>query len=156
MGQTVEVKVLRIDRENQKVSLSLRQLLASPWDDVEDRYARGETVRGKVTKLMDFGAFVELEPGIEGLIHISELAPRRVYRVKDFVQPDQEVDVRILKIEPDLKRISLSLRPLAPTATAEPEEDDEEEETPRPPRPERKVPLKGGLGDRDPNPFSRK
>lgn len=155
MGQTVEVKVLRIDRENQKLTLSLKQLLASPWDDVEERFARGETVRGKVTKLMDFGAFVELEPGIEGLIHISELGPKKVFRVKDIVQAGQEVDVRILKIEPDLKRISLSLRPLAPAVTAEPEEE-EEDEAPRPPKPERKVPLKGGLGDRDPDPFTRK
>jgi small subunit ribosomal protein S1 len=151
-GQTVEVKVLKIDKDADRVTLSLRALASSPWDDIEDRFATGETVRGKVTKLMDFGAFVELEPGIEGLIHISELGPKKVYRVKDVVQPGQEVDVRILKIEPDLKRISLSLRPLAPAPVAEPEED-EADDTPPAPKPERKVPLKGGLGDRDPNPF---
>ena len=65
-----------------------------------------------MTRLMDFGAFVELEPGVEGLIHISELAPKRVLRVADIVQPEQEVEVRILKIEPEAKQISLSLRPL--------------------------------------------
>ena len=67
---------------------------------------------GKVTRLMDFGAFVELEPGVEGLIHVSELAQNRVRRVADIVKPEQEVEVRILKIEPEAKKISLSLRPL--------------------------------------------
>ena len=103
-------------------------------------------VKGKVTRLMDFGAFVELEPGIEGLIHISELSPNRVRRVADIVKPEQEVEVRILKIEPEAKKISLSLRPL-PDAAARAAEDEEEEDddTPPAPKPERKVPLKGGL-----------
>ena len=109
------------------------------------------TVKGKVTRLMDFGAFVELEPGIEGLIHISELSPNRVRRVADIVKPEQEVEVRILKIEPEAKKIALSLRPL-PTAAAEPEEEEEDDDTPPPPKPDRKVPLKGGLGDNDPKP----
>ncbi len=68
-------------------------------------------VKGKVSKIMDFGAFVELEPGIEGLIHISELSPTRVRRVVDIVKPAQEVEVRILKVEPEVKRIALSLLP---------------------------------------------
>ncbi|HWE39479.1 MAG TPA: S1 RNA-binding domain-containing protein [Isosphaeraceae bacterium] len=152
VGQEVEVKVLKIDREKQKVNLGLKQLLPDPWDEVEDRFPRGATIQGKVTKLMDFGAFVELAPGIEGLIHISELGPKRVFRVKDAVQPGQEVEVRILKVEPDVKRISLTLRP-QPTAPA-PEPEDEEPDTPPAPKPVRKVPLKGGLGDRDPDPSS--
>ncbi len=128
----------------------------SPWDLAEDKYERGQTIKGKVTRLMDFGAFVELEPGIEGLIHISELSPNRVRRVSDIVKPEQEVEVRILKIEPEAKKIALSLKPL-PNAVPEPEEEDEtEDDTPPVPRPERKVPLKGGLGDGDPNPFGRK
>jgi small subunit ribosomal protein S1 len=110
------------------------------------------TVKGKVTRLMDFGAFVEIEPGVEGLIHISELANNRVRRVSDVLKPEQEIEVRILKIETEAKRISLSLRPL-PTQEAEPEE--EEDETPPVPRPVRKVPLKGGLGDADPDPFTK-
>ena len=112
------------------------------------------TVQGKVTKLMDFGAFVELEPGIEGLIHISEIATRRVYRVRDHVQVGQEVEVRILDIDPDARRISLSIKPQpGGPPPAEPDDAGDNEATPPPPRPERKVPLKGGLGDRDPNPF---
>ncbi len=150
-GQAVRVKVLRIDREKEKVTLGLKQLLASPWDDVEDKYAAGTTVPGKVTKLMEFGAFVELEPGIEGLIHISELGPKRVFRVKDVVEPGQEVQVRILKVDGDAEKISLSLKPgpVAPT----PEPEDEGPDEPTVPKPQRKVPLKGGLGDRDPDPL---
>jgi small subunit ribosomal protein S1 len=149
VGQEVEVKVLKIDRDTQKVGLGLKQLLPSPWDLIEDKYARGMNVPGKVTRLMDFGAFVELEPGVEGLIHISELSNKRVMRVKDIVQPEQAVEVRILLIDPEAKRISLSLRPLPVAAPVEPEESDEDDETPPAPKPERKVPLKGGLGDRD-------
>ncbi len=151
-GDEVEVKVLKIDRVTQKVGLGLKQLMPSPWDHVEDNYHRGMTLTGKVTRLMDFGAFVELEPGVEGLVHISELSPGRVRRVADIVKPEQEVEVRILKIEHDTKKIALSLRPLpTASATAEPEpEEEEEDDIPRTPRPEPKVPLKGGLGDRDP------
>jgi len=148
VGQEVEVKVLKIDRQTSKISLGLKQLTPSPWDLAEEKYSRGMVVKGKVTRLMDFGAFVELEPGIEGLIHISELSPNRVRKVSDIVKPEQEVEVRILKIEPDARKIALSLRPL-PTAEAEEAEDDEDEAPPAP-KPERKVPLKGGLGDRDP------
>lgn len=153
-GQQVEVKVLRIDRDAQKVTLGLKQMVASPWDDIEDRYARGTTVKGTVTRLMDFGAFVELEPGIEGLVHITELGPKKVFRVKDVVQPGQEVEVRILKIDADAEKISLSLRPLPVQAVAEPEP--EEDEAAATPKPARKVPLKGGLGDGDPDPFTPK
>ncbi|WP_435017348.1 30S ribosomal protein S1 [Tundrisphaera sp. TA3] len=149
IGDEVEVKVLKVDRTAQRVSLGLKQLMPSPWDLAEDKYARGQTVKGRVTRLMDFGAFVELEPGIEGLIHVSELSPSRVRRVSDIVKPEQEVEVRILKIEPEAKKISLSLLPLPDAAPAE-EEEEEEDEAPRPPKPEPKIPLKGGLGDRDP------
>jgi ribosomal protein S1 len=149
-GQEVQVKVLKIDRTTSKISLGLKQLTPSPWDRVEETYSRGQVLQGKVTRLMDFGAFVELEPGVEGLVHISELAPNRVRRVADIVQPGQEVEVRILKIEPEAKKIALSLRALP--GAVQPETDDEpEDETPAPPKPPRKIPLKGGLGDRDPS-----
>ena len=111
-------------------------------------------MKGKVTKIMEFGAFVELEPGIEGLIHVSELSPNRVRRVADIVKPEQEVEVRILKFEPESKRIGLSLLPAikAPIVADDAEDDDAEaaaDAEPPAPRPEPKVPLKGGLGDRD-------
>lgn len=151
-GQEVQVKVLRLDRDAQKVTLGLKQLMTSPWDTIDDRILNGQTVTGKVTRLMEFGAFVELEPGIEGLIHVTELGPKRVFRVKDVVQPGQEVSVRVLKIDPDARKISLSLKPgpVAPT----PESDDEGPDEPAKPKPERKIPLRGGLGDGDKDPFT--
>jgi small subunit ribosomal protein S1 len=153
MGQEVEVKVLKIDRDTQKISLSLKALKESPWDTIEDRLGVGQYVTGRVTRLMDsLGAFVELEPGVEGLIHITELGPRKVFRVKDVVQEGQEVSVRILKLDTDAERISLSLRP-DPRAAQAAEPEETEDDTPPAPKPERKVPLKGGLGDREPDPF---
>lgn len=147
-GQEVEVKVLSINRETKKVGLGLKQLTASPWDTIDDRYGRGQIVKGKVTKLMEFGAFVELEPGIEGLVHISELSPNRVRKVSDIVKPEQEVDVRILSIDRENRKMSLTLKPLPPKeqAALEAEAEEEEDDTPKPPKPERKIPLKGGLG----------
>jgi small subunit ribosomal protein S1 len=154
LGMEVEVKILKLDRELNKVTLGLKQLKESPWDRIEDRFSVGEIVKGKVTRLMDFGAFVELESGLEGLIHISELSNKRVFRVKDFVSEGQDVDVKIVKIDHDTRRIGLSMRIEMPKL-AEPEtEEGAEDDTPPATKPERKVPLKGGLGDRDPNPFA--
>ena len=146
VGEKVQVKVLKIDQEKRKVGLGLKQLLPSPWDDIESKYSRGLIVKGKVTRLADFGAFVELEPGIEGLIHVTELADGRARRVKDVVQPEQEVEVRVLKVEADAKRISLTLKPRPELPAAEPED---AEDAPAVPKPPRKVPLKGGLGERE-------
>ncbi|HYT91546.1 MAG TPA: S1 RNA-binding domain-containing protein, partial [Gemmataceae bacterium] len=145
-GQSVKVMVLKIDREKRKVGLGLKQLTASPWDNIGDRYAHSHVVKGTVTRLMDFGAFVELEPGVEGLIHISELAPQRVYRVSDIVKPGQEVQVMILSVDPAQRRIGLSLKAAlkAPEPVEEPEEEEEVEV--KPPRP-RTTPLRGGIGD---------
>jgi small subunit ribosomal protein S1 len=149
-GQKVKVVVLKIDAERRKVGLGMKQLMASPWDNVADKYASGRTVSGKVTRLMEFGAFVELEPGIEGLIHISELAPQRVRRVADVVQPGSEVEVKVLIVDAAQKRISLSLKAALakeePPPAAEPEPEPEEPAEPaKPPRP-RTTPLRGGIG----------
>ncbi len=147
-GDKVQVKVLKIDPAARKLTLGLKQLSPSPWEKAEQNYPRGLMIKGKVTRLMEFGAFVELEPGVEGLIHVTELSPTRVRRVGDIVQAGQEVEVRVLKVEPELKRIALSLLP-ARGKEAIPAEDEDEDETPPAPKPERKVPLKGGLGDSD-------
>ena len=151
-GDQVKVKVLKIDRTTRKLTLGLKQLTPSPWDQVATKFLRGTQVKGKVTRIMDFGAFVELEPGVEGLIHVTELSPNRVRRVADIVKPEQEVEVRILKVEPEERRISLSLKP-SPKASLPDESaddaEDAEDEAPKPPRPEPKIPLKGGLGDRE-------
>jgi small subunit ribosomal protein S1 len=156
VGQKVKVVVLKIDAETRKIGLGMKQLLASPWDNVADKYAPGRTVTGKVTRLMEFGAFVELEPGIEGLIHISELAPQRVRRVADVVQPGGEVEVKVLGVDAAQKRISLSLKaalakeePPAVEPEAAPEPEEEPEVPAKPARP-RTTPLRGGIGSGGP------
>src|SRR6516162_3682264 len=148
LGQSVKIIVLKVDRERRKISLGMKQLAPSPWDHVAENYPAGKVVSGKVTRLAEFGAFVELEPAVEGLIHISELSPQRVRRVKDIVQDGQEVQVMILNVDAGQRRISLSLK-AAQTKEAPPTEEDEEpeDEAPaKPPRP-RTTPLRGGIGE---------
>jgi small subunit ribosomal protein S1 len=145
-GQTLKVVVLKLDREHRKVGLGLKQLTASPWDTADTNYPMGSVVKGKVTRLMDFGAFVELEPGVEGLVHISELAPQRVRRVADVVQVGQEVPVAVLSVDKAQRRMSLSIKAAAAAKVEEPAEEEEEAaEEVKPPRP-RTTPLRGGLG----------
>jgi small subunit ribosomal protein S1 len=147
-GQRIKVIVLKADREMRKVSLGLRQLVASPWDNIEEKYPIHDVVTGKVTRLMDFGAFVELEPGVEGLVHVSELAPQRVWRVADVVQPDQEVQVKVLNIDPANHRISLSIKGAKAPPEPKPEEEEEPEEPAKKEKPARPrtTPLRGGIG----------
>jgi small subunit ribosomal protein S1 len=147
VGQMVKVVVLKIDRENQKLSLGLKQLEASPWDNIHDKYSSGRVIKGTVTRTMDFGAFVELEPGIEGLIHISELARNKVWRVTDSVKVGQEVEVKILSVDSEAKRISLSLRGALPQEVVKTEEEEEESIVDEPvPERKRNYELKGGMG----------
>lgn len=112
-GQAVKVKVEKIDKESGKIGLSYRDSAENPWDSVGSKYPIGAKVEGKVSKIMDFGAFVRLEAGVEGLIHISELAHGRVFRTSDAVSEGQEVEVKVLSVERDKQRIGLSLRALA-------------------------------------------
>lgn len=140
-GDQVEVVVLSLDREKQKIGLGMRQLARNPWADVEARYATGTNVTGKVTRLADFGAFVELEQGVEGMVHISELDHQRVRRVNDVLSVGQEVQVQVLEVAPDRQRISLSLKALKQKPESE---KPEEPETPPPPVRKRTEPLRGG------------
>jgi len=110
VGDKVKVKVLRIDEEGRKLSLGLRQLTDNPWDAAVAKLTPGTSIKGRVTKLADFGAFVEIEPGVEGLVHLSELAPHRVRRAGDVVTTGQEVDAVVLAVDLDARRISLSIR----------------------------------------------
>lgn len=147
-GQSIKVVVLKIDPERRKVSLGLKQLEASPWDNIREKYGVGQTIQGTVTRTMDFGAFVELEPGVEGLVHVSELARQRVWRVTDIVKPGQLVDVKILGVDPEQRRISLSLKAALPQEVAKPASDEEEDAGAAdysPPKP-RNIPLRGGVG----------
>src|SRR6266849_5208031 len=110
-GQQVEVKVLRIDPDKQRISVGMKQLQPDPWDTAADKYKLGERVRGTVTRIMDFGAFVELESGLEGLIHISEMYwAKKVRRASDAVKPGETVEVVVLGVNVGEKRISLGLK----------------------------------------------
>ncbi len=111
LGQRVEVKVLNIDREKEKIALGLKQKEASPWEAIEQKYPVGSRVRGAVVNLMSYGAFVRLEDGIEGLVHISEMSwTRRINHPSELVQPNQEVDVVVLAIDKHKQEISLGMK----------------------------------------------
>ncbi len=110
VGETVRVKVLDIDRERQRISLGLKQTQEDPWRKVLDEYRQGEVLEGKVTKVVAFGAFVEIIPGVEGLVHISELAEHHVENPSEVVSPADQVWVRILEIDESRRRISLSVK----------------------------------------------
>ncbi len=114
IGQEVEVRVLDIDRERQRISLGLKQTQKDPWQQVFENRQVNEIVHGEVTKLVSFGAFVEIEEGVEGLIHISELAQHHVEDPSEVVRPGQEVNVKIIEIDPERRRLSLSLKRLEP------------------------------------------
>ena len=110
IGQTVEVKVLDIDRDRQRISLGLKQTQSDPWQQVLDSYGEDDVVEGRVAKVVTFGAFVEILPGVEGLVHISELAAHHVENPREVVAQGQAVNVRILEIDGDRRRLSLSLK----------------------------------------------
>jgi len=111
VGQELKVRILKVDPETKKISLGLKQLEAEPWETVPTRFQSGQRVTGTVSRLTDFGAFVELEAGVEGLIHISEMAwNKRVRHPSDLLKPGEQVDAVILAIKPEERRISLGLK----------------------------------------------
>ncbi len=112
VGQKVKVRIEKFDKDTGKVGLSYREVGANPWQNVAAKYPVGGRATGTVSRLMEFGAFVKLEPGVEGLIHISELAHGRVFRAGDVVSEGQEVEVKILSVDPENQRMSLSLKAL--------------------------------------------
>lgn len=109
-GDKVQVKVLKIDRENERIGLSIKETQAGPWAKVEEEFKAGSIVNGTVKRLVTFGAFVEVAPGIEGLVHISQIANRRVNTPGEVLKEGQEVQVKILDVVPQEQRISLSIR----------------------------------------------
>ncbi|TWT88841.1 30S ribosomal protein S1 [Pseudobythopirellula maris] len=149
-GQTIKVKVEKVDPETGKIALSYREAAENPWDKAEQNYPVGDVAKGKVSKIMEFGAFVRLEPGIEGMIHISELTHGRVGRVNDAVSEGQDVEAKILSVDRNKQRIALSLKAL----TAAPAREKRPEEPPEPPpspeeiarKKKRDAKLKGGIG----------
>lgn len=119
VNQEVDVVILKVDMERKRLSLGYKQLQPKPWDLAPEKYLVGEVVEGRVVRMVSFGAFVELEPGIDGLVHISQIANRRIEKVEDVLQNGDVVNVRILEVNPEEKRISLSIRD-----TLAPEEDE--------------------------------
>ena len=102
--------VTKVDQEARRISLSLKQLSPHPWSNIGERYKVGDVVEGKVVRLTSFGAFVNLEEGVDGLIHISQLSDRRVEKPDDVVQVGETVRAKVLKVEPEERRIGLSIR----------------------------------------------
>jgi small subunit ribosomal protein S1 len=158
VGQTVKVRVEKVNSETGKISLAYRDLGANPWESAPSKYPIGAKVKGTVSKLMQFGAFVKLEPGVEGLIHISELGHGRVQRVGDVLSEGQEVEAKVLSIDANAQRISLSLKALLPPPERPAEKRPERPEPKAPPEPtpeelkrqekrrEKEKLLKGGIG----------
>jgi small subunit ribosomal protein S1 len=147
IGDTVKVKVLDIDRDRQRISLGLKQTQEDPWQRIVDTYNVGDELEGKVTKVVTFGAFVEILDGVEGLVHISELAPHHVESPREIVHPGDEIRVKILEIDSDRRRLSLSAkrvedqilpvsRPGLPAGEPAAEGEDGEETTAAPAPPE--------------------
>jgi small subunit ribosomal protein S1 len=148
-GQKVQVRVEKIDPATGKIGLSYRSLQDHPWVKLSERMPVGSNVKGTVTRLATFGAFVRVATGVEGLVHISELAHHRVQAVGNVVKEGDQVEVKILSIDEDGQKMSLSLKGATPmpesakTAEAAPEVDEPARE---PVLPKRSGPLKGGLG----------
>jgi small subunit ribosomal protein S1 len=119
-GQDIETQILNIDRENKRISLGLKQIQPDPWSTVAQRYPMGSRVTGKVVRLTDFGAFVELEPGVDGLLHISQMAHRPIATPGEVVNVGDELTLLVIRVDPHERRIGLSLKELA-HAVAPPE-----------------------------------
>ena len=123
IGQTVQVKVLDIDRDRQRISLGLKQTQNDPWQQVLESYHENDVVEGRVTKVVTFGAFVEILPGVEGLVHISELAQHHVENPREVVSQGQAVNVKIIEIDGERRRLSLSLKRVEPDDPVQPRAD---------------------------------
>lgn len=109
-GDELEAVILEVDPSQQRISLGLKQAQEDPWATIANKYKVGQMVKGKVSKLASFGAFVEIAEGIDGLVHISQISDQRVDKVKDALQPGQEVEARVIKIDPSERRIGLSIK----------------------------------------------
>jgi small subunit ribosomal protein S1 len=145
-GQEVTCTVLNVDQERKRIALGLKQMANDPWEgDIPGRYKPGEIKKGKVTKLTNFGVFVELEPGLEGLLHISELSDQKVESPEEVVKVGDEIEVKILRVDPADRKIGLSRKRL----TWEKDEGDEgtpEEGAPQGPSGKPQRELRGGTG----------
>ena len=136
VGEEIEVKILDLNEEEGRVSLSLKATTPGPWDGVEQKLAKGDVVEGTVKRLTDFGAFVEVLPGIDGLVHVSQISHKRIENPKEALKVGQEVQVKVLEVNADAERVSLSIKALEERPAQE-EGQKEEKRAPRPRRPKR-------------------
>ena len=123
-GQPIETQILNVDRENKRISLGLKQIQPDPWESVSQRYPMGSRVTGKVVRLTDFGAFVELEPGVDGLLHISQMSSRPIASPAEIVNVGDELTLLVIRVDPNERRIGLSLKELAAAILEEPQQQD--------------------------------
>ncbi len=147
VGQKIQVRIEKIDEQSGKIGLSYRSLQEHPWTGIDQRFPVGSVVKGTVTRIAEFGAFVKIATGVEGLVHLSELAHHRVSKVSNVVQEGQEVEVKLLSLDEENQRISLSIK--GAQAAPEPKEGEQPEaemERPKPVLPKHRGPLKGGTG----------
>lgn len=136
VGEEIEVKILDLNEEEGRVSLSLKAITPGPWDGVEQKLAKGDVVEGTVKRLTDFGAFVEVLPGIDGLVHVSQISHKRIENPKEALTVGQEVTVKVLDVNADAERVSLSIKALEERPAQE-EGQKEEKRAARPRRPKR-------------------
>ncbi len=136
VGEEIEVKILDLKEEEGRVSLSLKATVPGPWDGVEQKLAKGDVVEGTVKRLTDFGAFVEVLPGIDGLVHVSQISHKRIENPKEALKVGQEVQVKVLEVNADAERVSLSIKALEERPAQE-EGQKEEKRAARPRRPRR-------------------
>ncbi len=111
-GQKVQVKVLSVDPDRERISLSIKQTLPGPWDDIAEKAPEGTVLTGTVKRLTSFGAFVEVFPGVEGLVHISQISHKHIATPADVLTPGQEVQVKVLEVHPEAQRLGLSIKAL--------------------------------------------
>lgn len=119
VGQTVKVKILDVDEEHGRISLSIKQTLPQPWDEVGEKIAEGDVLDGTVKRLTSFGAFVEVMPGVEGLVHISQISHKHIATPNEVLEPGQEVKVKVLSVDPAAHRLALSIKALQEKPAAE-------------------------------------
>ncbi|HEX1757722.1 TPA: 30S ribosomal protein S1 [Streptococcus pneumoniae] len=136
VGEEIEVKILDLNEEEGRVSLSLKATVPGPWDGVEQKLAKGDVVEGTVKRLTDFGAFVEVLPGIDGLVHVSQISHKRIENPKEALKVGQEVQVKVLEVNADAERVLLSIKALEERPAQE-EGQKEEKRAARPRRPRR-------------------
>lgn len=136
VGEEIEVKILDLNEEEGRVSLSLKATVPGPWDGVEQKLAKGDVVEGTVKRLTDFGGFVEVLPGIDGLVHVSQISHKRIENPKEALKVGQEVQVKVLEVNADAERVSLSIKALEERPAQE-EGQKEEKRAARPRRPRR-------------------